>query len=40
MEIFYHAREIVIDTKTTGLDPLGGYRVVELVRTIKGRRAS
>ena len=23
-------REIVIDTETTGLDPLGGHRVVEL----------
>jgi DNA polymerase III subunit epsilon len=23
-------REIVIDTETTGLDPLGGHRVVEI----------
>jgi len=23
-------REIVIDTETTGLDPLAGYRVVEI----------
>jgi DNA polymerase III subunit epsilon len=23
-------REIVIDTETTGLDPLGGHRIVEI----------
>jgi DNA polymerase-3 subunit epsilon len=23
-------REIVIDTETTGLDPLGSYRIVEI----------
>jgi DNA polymerase-3 subunit epsilon len=33
-------REIVIDTETTGLDPLNGDRIVELVGTIKERRAS
>ena len=30
-------REIVINTETTGLDPLAGHRVVELVGTIKER---
>jgi hypothetical protein len=33
-------REIVIDTETTGLDPLNGDRIVELVGTIKACRAS
>ena len=35
-------REIVLDTETTGLDPLGGHRIVELgaVELVDHRRPS
>jgi uncharacterized protein YprB with RNaseH-like and TPR domain len=32
-------REIVIDTETTGLDPLSGHRVVEIGAAAQLRRA-
>jgi hypothetical protein len=39
-EVGHTMREIVIDTEATGLALLDGHRAVELVGTIKGRRAS